>query len=204
MELNHPAAPLHSADVGTGGLAVFSMDEYMAMHEPAIKAEQEQAAASKLPAQKNMSSSSLPGAVPVPVAVGARSSTHTILLNDKGQKLGIERPEFVYKGDSAGGWRVSTSFLGHEFGPVGPFSTKQQAKEALSEKVLEVLLEMEKEGKFEKGVNVHETAKEQVTNWSGQLLGTSSFLYLLYLVYNFTDLCIQSSSAPATAHSPST
>jgi hypothetical protein len=208
MEFESPARPLHTAaDVGTGGLVVFSIEDYLATHESAFKADQNAAAVSKNPPSKKIkmanianslnpnnaaynaaSNASRSGATPVPVAIGAKSSKYTVLLNEKYQAYGIERPEFVFEGDTVRGWCVRTCFRGQNFGPLGPFSSKQQGKEALSKKVLQVLLAMEKEGRFEKGtkeqkeVKVQEKAdkkaKEAGPNWVGLLLG----MYCTYLL----------------------
>jgi hypothetical protein len=205
MEFDTPARPLHTtADVSTGGLTVYSMEDYMATHGSAFKAEQAAAAASKIPPQKKMKSANIANslnpnnaafraaysaglfkAAPVPVAIGARSSTHIVHLHEKAQAYGLERPEFVYEGDSVRGWCVWTSFLGQQFGPLGPFSTKQQGKEALSGKALEFLLEMEKDGGFAKDVKEQKKAKMQEKaekkvkeagpNYVGLLLGIYMF-----------------------------
>ncbi|KAI4953408.1 hypothetical protein J4E91_002255 [Alternaria rosae] len=95
-----------------------------------------------------------------PVAVGARSSRHTILLHEKYQALGIPQPLFTYGGSGETGWTVSVSFpglddaeelQGLEFDEERKFNSKQEAKEALSQKALAVLEELEKEGRVKKG-----------------------------------------------------
>ena len=48
-----------------------------------------------------------------PIAIGARSSKHTILLNNKYQALGISQPIFSYEGASDSGWTVAVLSLIH-------------------------------------------------------------------------------------------
>jgi hypothetical protein len=139
----------------------------------------------------------------IPVAVGARSSKHTILLHEKYQAMGIPQPLFAYEGGSETGWTVSVSFPGLkdvELEDVDElqglrmqdngedtekrFNSKQEAKEAMSQKALEVLEALETEGKINKaeksrkksvgGVPQHKVKeeKEPGENYIGQLLGT--------------------------------
>ena len=116
-----------------------------------------EAKAAALPASKKMKINDNNTTVPTPltpVAVGARSSKYTILLHEKYQALGIPQPDFAYSGGSLEGWSVSVSFPGLEGaeelqGLSGErrFNSKQEAKEAVSEKALAVLEELERVGR---------------------------------------------------------
>ncbi|KAI4610343.1 hypothetical protein J4E80_008107 [Alternaria sp. BMP 0032] len=142
---------------------VISMDDFMIQNKDAHEAQ-------KLVKETKQSTSAPPSKKPktpngkatplVPVAVGARSSRHTILLHEKYQALGIPQPLFTYGGGSETGWTVSVSFPGLDdaeelqglkFEEERKFNSKQEAKEAMSQKALGVLEELEKEGRVKKG-----------------------------------------------------
>ncbi|KAI4923637.1 uncharacterized protein J4E92_007611 [Alternaria infectoria] len=140
---------------------VISMDDFMNLNKDAHEAQkikqtnQPAPPPSKKPKTPNQKSTPL-----VPVAVGARSSRHTILLHEKYQALGIPQPLFTYGGGSETGWTVSVSFPGLDdaeelqglkFEEERKFNSKQEAKEAMSQKALGVLEELEKEGRVKKG-----------------------------------------------------
>ena len=141
---------------------VISMDDFMIQHKDAHQAqkhikETKQTAPppSKKPKTPNGKATPL-----IPVAVGARSSRHTILLHEKYQALGIPQPLFTYGGGSETGWTVSVSFPGLDdaeelqglkFEEERKFNSKQEAKEAMSQKALGVLEELEKEGRVKNG-----------------------------------------------------
>ena len=218
---------------------VFSMEDFMKQHEDehqaqllAREAKQTAPPAKKIKTDEN--------AAPLtPIAVGARSSKYTILLHEKYQALGIPQPLFTYEGGSSSGWTVSISFPGLENaeelqGLAGEkkFNSKQEAKEALSQKALAVLEKLEKDGrvkKAEKGkrksiggsgqaVQQQQKAeKEPGENYIGQLLGmpvTSpltavSSIRLLdssrHMHISSTPLTYhQNSSAPRTVRNPPT
>jgi hypothetical protein len=166
----------------------------------------------------------------VPVAVGARSSRHTILLHEKYQALGIAQPLFTYGGGSETGWSVSVSFPGLDdveelqgLSEERKFNSKQEAKEAMSEKALAVLEELEKEGKVKKGgkSKKKKSAGEQVVqpvkeekgpgeNYVGQLLGMfdSSFILIprhdTLMLFRTCYLTSLSNRIPARNQLPST
>jgi hypothetical protein len=135
-----------------------------------------------------------------PVAVGSRSSKHTILLHEKYQALALPQPFFAYAGGSETGWTVSVSFPGLKdvegedleelqgFKMLDGeeskrFNSKQEAKEALSKKALEVLEALEDEGRIKKAEKARKKSvagqvqqqvkeeKEPGENYVGQLLG---------------------------------
>ncbi|KAI4640354.1 hypothetical protein J4E93_008560 [Alternaria ventricosa] len=149
-------------DISTPLDGVISMDDFMIQHKPAHEA-QKLVKETKQPAPPPSKKAKTPNqkATPlVPVAVGARSSRHTILLHEKYQALGIPQPLFTYGGGSETGWTVSVSFPGLDdaeelqglkFEEERKFNSKQEAKEALSQKALGVLEELEREGRVKKG-----------------------------------------------------
>ncbi|KAF2713575.1 hypothetical protein K504DRAFT_462088 [Pleomassaria siparia CBS 279.74] len=188
---NNPAAPHDMSNI-------CSLDNFLAAHQDVVTADNEAKALAKQqpPTKKiKLEFTDLPGALlnpnhhnhnansslpPLPVAIGARSSKHTILLHEKYQSLGIGGPEFVYEGDSSWGWKVKTTYLGEILDGGSVFTSKQEAKEALSEKVLKVVLLAEEEGRVKKPekrsrerANIEQKEKERKeagVNWSGQLL----------------------------------
>ncbi|KAL5400482.1 hypothetical protein PMIN03_012347, partial [Paraphaeosphaeria minitans] len=117
-----------------------------------------------------------------PRAFAPRSSKFMIELHEKYQAYGIPRPHFVFSGDGEEGFRVSTEFMGKELHVTEPCGSKQEAKERLCEVCLNLLKELESEGKLEraprakkqKTQNVHpevvEKDKAPVVNYIGQLL----------------------------------
>jgi hypothetical protein len=91
-------------------------------------------------------------------AVGARSSKNTIAIHAKYQALGIQQPQFTFDGGANDeGWTAQVSFTGLEdvdelqcIKDDRRFPSKQEAKEALSERALALLEKAEKEGKVKK------------------------------------------------------
>lgn len=184
---------------------VISIDDFLNQNRDAHEAQklvketrQPAPPPSKKPKPTNQKPSPL-----TPVAVGARSSRHTILLHEKYQALGIPQPLFTYGGSGETGWTVSISFpglddaeelQGLEFDEERRFNSKQEAKEALSQKALAVLEELEKEGRVKKGgkgkkKKVEAEGEEEVVekgneekekgpgeNYVGKLLGKSFLL----------------------------
>jgi hypothetical protein len=184
---------------------VFKMDDFLNQHKDAHRAqmlarEAKRAAAASPPSKKTKKNEN--NAPLTPVAVGARSSRHTILLHEKYQALGIPQPLFTYGGGSDSGWTVSVSFPGLDdadelqgLSEQKRFNSKQEAKEAISQKALAVLEDLEKEGrirKAEKGkkkmnsggqvVQQVKEEKEPGENYVGQLLGTLVFLPIFVLL----------------------
>ena len=188
--------------VGNAGGSIFTMDEFLHMNEDARRAQllaREAKAVAGPPASKKMKTNN---PTPLtPVAVGARSSKHTILLHEKYQALGIAQPVFTYGGGSLEGWSVSVKFPGLEgadelqgLSIERKYNSKQEAKEAVSEKALATLEELEREGRV-KGdrkrkkslagnavAGLDATGKEDdepVQNYVGQLLG----MFFLSLIF---------------------
>ena len=191
--------------VGNAGGSIFTMDEFLHMNEDARRAqllarEAKAAAAAAPPSSKRMKPSS---PTPLtPVAVGARSSKYTILLHEKLQALGIAQPVFTYGGGSLGGWSASVRFPGLEgadelqdLSIERNFNSKQEAKEAVSEKALVMLEELEREGRVKgdrkrkkslggggnAAAAVDAVDKEDrgpVENYVGQLLGMLFFPFV--------------------------
>ncbi|KAH8728377.1 hypothetical protein GQ44DRAFT_824203 [Phaeosphaeriaceae sp. PMI808] len=91
-----------------------------------------------------------------PVAVGARSSQYTIALHAKYQALGIPQPLFNFTGASNVGWSAQVSFPGLDIAELqgikdGSYSSsKQEAKERSSELALNILEQLEREGRITK------------------------------------------------------
>lgn len=194
MEIDTPTqppvfAPAHDEQKTTARVTpptgIFSMEEFMKQHQEKHQAQRE-AMRSTPPAKKAKTSENAP---PVPVAVGARSSKYTILLHEKYQGLNIPQPLFTYEGGSSSGWTVSVSFPGLEnaeelqgIHDSRQYNSKQEAKEAVSQKAFAILEELEKEGrvrktakarkKIDEGAQVVERQQPE-ENYVGKLLGMS-------------------------------
>jgi hypothetical protein len=136
---------------------VFSMDDYMrdfeAEHTASKAAKSANAGLKKSPGKANII---IPTPGTGPVAISARSSKHIIALHDKYQALGIPQPTFKFEGGSDRGWSGEISFPSLDVEELQGikdetvYTGKQQAKEALSERALEILLRLEKEGRVTK------------------------------------------------------
>lgn len=154
MEVENPTEPMslpstHNIDDAVPNNAklegVFTMDEFLNTHgseHAAMKAARSTSAAMKIPAGL--------------VAVGARSSKHTIALHMKYQALGIPQPQFTFHGSQGEGWTVEVSFPGlknEELQVISNgerYARKQEGKEGLSERALNILTRLEEEGKVKK------------------------------------------------------
>jgi hypothetical protein len=163
MDLNHQAT-LSSAQVGEGATptpkldGIYSLDDFMGTAEvehAALKAARS-AKATQNQGTKNKSNVASPQLGLGPIAVGARSSTNTIALHEKYQALGIPLPTFTYGGSSDQGWHAEVSFPGLDVEELQGlkdstiYSNKQEAKENLSGRALEILKRLESEGKVKK------------------------------------------------------
>jgi hypothetical protein len=136
---------------------VFSMDDYMrgfgAEHAASKAAKSASAGLKKAPGKGDVNIQT-PGTGPV--AISARSSKYTIALHDKYQALGIPQPTFKFEGGSDRGWSGEINFPGLDVEELqgikdeNVYTGKQQVKEALSERALEILLRLEKEGRVKK------------------------------------------------------
>jgi hypothetical protein len=117
----------------------------------------------------------------------ARTSMYTVALYHRNQKIGAPQPLFTYAGSSDSGWTAKVSFPGldvqeiQELQNEGRYSSKQEAKEALSKIALETLEIAAKEGKPEKFSKSKGPVQEELVkksepslNYIGQLLGKCS------------------------------
>ncbi|EAT81248.2 hypothetical protein SNOG_11540 [Parastagonospora nodorum SN15] len=126
---------------------VYSIDDFMGKEaearHAALKAEKS-AAASKKAVNTG------------PVALGSRSSKHTIDLHAKYQALGIPQPMFNFHGDSSRGWSGDVGFPGLDADELqdikvdAMYPSKQEAKEELSKLALEILTRLEEQGRIQK------------------------------------------------------
>jgi len=193
MEVDNPSqlAPLvsaHTSDVVVPLEGVMSLDDFLSAHQADHDAyvaarEKVQPAAKKLKTSNDANR-------PQPVAVGARSSKYTILLNEKSQALAIPQPAFEYEGDGVTKFKVTVSFPGLDnaeelqgLRDEGLFNSKQEAKEAVSKTAVEILERLVEEGRVQnrgkakkpKGEPLQQLPKEKEEpgeNYVGQLLGT--------------------------------
>jgi len=189
--------------VGNAVGSILTMDEFLHMNEDGRRAQllaREAKVAAGPPAAKKMKTNN---PTPLtPVAVGARSSKYTILLHEKCQALGIAQPVFTYSGGSLGGWSVSVKFPGLEgadelqgLSSERKYNSKQEAKEAVSEKSLVILEELEREGRVKgdrkrkkslagnAAVDVTDKEDEEtVENNIGQLLGV--FIFFFFFLFS--------------------
>jgi hypothetical protein len=135
---------------------VFTMEEFVgnleADHVAAKAAKSATPAPKKLPGK---ASNITPASGMGPIAIGARSSKHTVALHDKCQSLGIPQPSFVYRSNGLG-WSGEVSFSTLEVKELQDIKdetiqpNKQGVKESLSERALEVLEQMVMEGRIKK------------------------------------------------------
>jgi hypothetical protein len=126
---------------------VYSIDDFMGKEaearHAALKAEKSSAASKK--AVKTG-----------PVALGSRSSKHTIDLHAKYQALGIPQPMFNFHGESSRGWSGDVGFPGLDAEELQDikvdvmYPSKQEAKEELSKLALEILTRLEEQGRIQK------------------------------------------------------
>lgn len=110
----------------------------------------------------------------------------TVAVHDKAQKLGIPQPFFTYEGSNADGWNAQVTFPTLEASIPDledevSHAKKAEAKEALCKQVLEALETAEANGMFQftgkargPAQQAAQEKEEPVTNYVGQLLGTSS------------------------------
>ncbi|KAF1923663.1 uncharacterized protein M421DRAFT_425555 [Didymella exigua CBS 183.55] len=193
MEVGHGAHPstVSSAHIGYDAVTepvggVMTIDDFLSANQEdhdAFMAAREKANA--LPTKKSKTKSSTPVQ---PVAVGTRSSEHTVRLHDLYQKLAIPQPVFMYEGDSITKFTVEISFPGlanaeelQGLKEEGRFNSKQEAKEASSKSALAILERLVEEGrvtnagktKKPKGESAQQLPKEKEEpgeNFVGQLL----------------------------------
>jgi hypothetical protein len=194
MEIDTPAQPPMSSSAHTEQKAmtsaapptgIVSMEDFMKQYQEEHQAQREERRAAP---SANKAKTSENATLPTPIVVGARSSKHTILLHEKYQALGIPQPLFTYEGGSIVGWSASVSFPGLDdaeelqgLSVDRKFNSKQEAKEALSQKTMAVLEELEKEGRVKKagkgrkasvGGSLEQQKDDVEENYIGKLLGT--------------------------------
>ena len=189
---------------------IMSMDDFMNQHKDEHEAQRLARSQKNAtpPAKKPQTGTT---ASLTPIAVGARTSKHTILLHEKYQALGIAQPLFTYSGGSSSGWTASLSFPGLDaiaelqgITDERKFNSKQEAKEALSEKGLAVLQELEAQGRVKKATKSRKSSgggqeaqqqdavdNEPAENYVGKLLGTShththTYIYIYRNIYSIT------------------
>jgi hypothetical protein len=134
---------------GTKLQGICSMDEFMADFN-AGNAPRKSAPAVKQRPSKKIKVAPQPGQGLV--AVGARTSKHTVALHEKCQALGLPVPSFDYSGGSEHGWTGTVSFPGLDVSALQGikiekiYPSKQEVKEALSERALPILTRLVDEG----------------------------------------------------------
>jgi hypothetical protein len=174
-------------------LPVYGVDEYLSKFQAEHKDHIAARGAAKSPAAKKMQLGE--NTAPEPVAIGAKSSKHTILLNDMHQALCLPQPHFTFGGSGDSGWTAEVSFVGLDIDELqhiqepGHFGSKQEAKEATSRRALSILDALQDEGRIKppvkgkkkmsqiEGDSVQQHLKQDqqpVENYIGQLLGMSS------------------------------
>ncbi|KAJ4399329.1 hypothetical protein N0V91_009518 [Didymella pomorum] len=191
MEVDYATHPSMVASAHAGDAAVtipmagvMSLDDFLSAnqedHDAFLAARKE----ANRPAKKSKTKSSTPVQ---PVAVGARSSKHTILLHEQYQALAIPQPVFTYQGDGVTKFSVEVSFPGlanaeelQGLKEEGRFNSKQEAKEAASKSALAILERLVEEGRITKagkakkpkGEPAQQQPKEEDPweNFVGQLL----------------------------------
>jgi hypothetical protein len=205
MEVDYATHPSMVASAHAGDAAVtipmagvMSLDDFLSAnqedHDAFLAARKE----ANRPAKKSKTKSSTPVQ---PVAVGARSSKHTILLHEQYQALAIPQPVFTYQGDGVTKFSVEVSFPGlanaeelQGLKEEGRFNSKQEAKEAASKSALAILERLVEEGRITKagkakkpkGEPAQQQPKEEDPweNFVGQLLGTyDTLLQISSLTY---------------------
>jgi hypothetical protein len=174
------------------GLPVYGVNEYLSAYQAENKDLIASREAAKSPAAKKLKMDE--NAAPGPVAVGAKSSKHTIILNDTHQALALPQPHFKFEGSTDSGWTAEVSFVGLDIAELqnvkepGRFNSKQEAKEATSKRAVDIIEVLKDEGRIKTPVKGSKRKKAQtaaepgtptpkenqppVENYIGQLLGT--------------------------------
>lgn len=192
MKIDQPEDPsLHSSTVGHDEMAqngIFRVDDFLAAYKDQLEARRTKGEA---PPQSQTQTAKMaqipPGMTPTPL--GTRSSEHIMALNNRYQALGIAQPQFEFEGRSELGWTVRVAFPGLEDIEVlqnipsqGRFSSKGEAKEALSKVALDLLNKLEAEGSLQassrykrldsstNGIQPNQPPTEVTENYIGQLL----------------------------------
>jgi hypothetical protein len=149
---NDDAPPIPKLD------GVSSMDDFMNTYEAdhAAKKAAKSANAMQNKAVASKAKANTPTPILGPVAIGERSSKSIVALHEKYQALGIPQPLFTYEGSSDRGWHGQVSFPGLDADELQGikddtiYSSKQEAKEELSERALVILTRLEQEGSVKK------------------------------------------------------
>lgn len=193
MEVDYPPRPstipsAHAGDAVTVPMdGVMSLDDFLSANQEdhdAFMAAREEASAPL--AKKSKTKSSIPVQA---IAVGARSSQHTVRLHDLHQKLAIPQPVFTYIGNSVTKFTVEISFPGladadelQGLKEEGRFNSKQEAKEASCKSALPILERLVEEGRITNAGKAKKPSsdpahqqpsekEEPGENFVGQLLG---------------------------------
>ena len=174
-------------------LPVYGVSEYLAEYQVENKDMIAAREAAKSPAAKKLKTDK--NATPGPVVVGAKSSKHTILLNDLHQALALPQPHFTFEGSGDSGWTAEVSFLGLDIAALQKiktsdrFNSKQEAKEATSECAVGIVERLKEDGVIttpvkgkrkatqtpaELGSSSPNADQPLVENYIGQLLGRYS------------------------------
>ena len=188
MEIDYPTEPVaktsaHAEDAGTAMPLEMDVNEFLTTYQAEHDALMQEREEVKGPPEKKPKTNNV-SATPQPVAVGARSSKHIILLFQRCQALAIPQPLFTYK-QSYTKWVVSVSLPGldhveelQNLEEDGKFNSKQEAKEAASKSALAILEQLVEEGRVAsakklKGQPALPKEKEEPgENFVGRLLGT--------------------------------
>ncbi|KAF2107609.1 hypothetical protein BDV96DRAFT_505972 [Lophiotrema nucula] len=117
------------------------------MYAKSYEEEKLAAAAKKQPPSKKIKSTN--NEPLAPVALSARSSKNTVELHEKLQFYGITQT-LEFGGSTLEGWTAKTEILGEVVEEKRLFSSKQEAKEVLSGRALELVKRLEAEGKLSK------------------------------------------------------
>ena len=143
-----------------------------------------------------------------PIPVGARSSKHIVLLHQKVQALALPQPIFTFHERGQNRWAADLSFPGRledleelqRLSVDGVFNSKNEAKEAASKRGMEVIEELEKNGRVSKtrkavnrsvmeneqeggALNNQVEKKDPPRNWIGLLLGMFKVLFFFPFFY---------------------
>ncbi|KAL8939565.1 MAG: hypothetical protein Q9216_003296, partial [Gyalolechia sp. 2 TL-2023] len=154
---SHVTSGLHAAALKATGLPIYDIEAYLNDPRNQLPA--------KTPPQKKAKGGSSSSASGTPVQLGAPKTTHNVsALHQLCQGRGFIA-EYEIDGDQAGGFGGMVTIGGQTVASERRWRNKKEAKEALAELALPVVVEMDGVKKQNQGV-----VGEQDKNWVGLLL----------------------------------
>ncbi|KAF2737178.1 hypothetical protein EJ04DRAFT_461718 [Polyplosphaeria fusca] len=150
MELQAMPNPATSGQSRDSNGIFLSVDDYVEQEKEGYERDRQARLDAKAPKPPKVKDGD--NASPVPIAVSTRSSESISRFHMKLQALGLGLPVFTFTGDSLLGWGVGAEICGESLTEPTRYSSKQAAKEALCRRGLELVDQLEAEGKVSKPV----------------------------------------------------